>query len=337
MEGPVPDARSGRERRWTIWHPGEADSVDQDLPQTIEAFRALPWSVHAMAALVMLSGLTLWVCGRRVLKLLMVVVIALVGGWVGSMAAPMVSTGEAGLDPMALAVLGGMFAGAVVGLLIYRSAMAVACALLLAASAPIGTAAWLDATRESRPWAVTDADVSDEHVEAIRLEGEEGLRLAIETALEHLPETAGAEGAEGSSEDAGATEEEGAGAAVERFLSRAWNEIIDQWKGYPGQERLILAGAALAGLALGALLGLFVPGWAAGAVTAGFGAAVWLPAFVWLSTALDAPWREALRRPGIDWLFVWGAVSIAGMLIQWRGAVLGVFRPGWRRRTPSDE
>jgi len=97
------------------------------------------------------------------------------------------------------------------------------------------------------------------------------------------------------------------------------NETRQAWEAWSVRDRAIIGGASAIGLIGGAVLGLSLPAWAAGAVTALVGSAIWLPCAVWLAHALDAPGREALHLPASGWAIVWVVVSLIGLAAQWAG------------------
>jgi hypothetical protein len=111
--------------------------------------------------------------------------------------------------------------------------------------------------------------------------------------------------------------------AAER-ISSAWSmatgRVREEWGHMPAAHQAIVGLAAVIGLAGGVVAGLMLPAWAGGTVTSLFGAAIWLPCFVWLSNAMSAPWRGLLDRSPAAWLAIWGAVALVGMIVQWRAA-----------------
>ena len=74
-----------------------------------------------------------------------------------------------------------------------------------------------------------------------------------------------------------------------------------------------VVGGALAGFALG----LAVPRKGAAVVTSFGGAAIWMPAAVWLLCATPIPLEGALPAIPAAWLIAWVVISVVGTWIQW--------------------
>jgi len=106
----------------------------------------------------------------------------------------------------------------------------------------------------------------------------------------------------------------------------AWGEW---WETVPAKNRPWIIGATTAGVVAGTVLGLLLPAWSAGAVTALAGAAIWLPSALWLGTAWGAPgfgskgggWIGSLSPGG--WIAVWLVLAVIGVACQWYGLMPG--------------
>jgi hypothetical protein len=339
------------------------------MKETFDAISALPWGAHALVALAMAAGITLWVRGQSILKPLIVALAAILGGVLGLLVLPHTPWGDS--SPVYYGLGIGVFAGIVVGMLLYRSAMAVAFGIVLGSLLPLGMAAYLDsarpgesgdaATDETRflqPFtdigrATADAfsDVSsassasddspsqregaggrvqDAVYSLVTSQLTENLIPATFTAPLPSPSRFSGSPAQREDKDTSATEapaddnEPSEASAdlpgserVRAFLETAWTEAKERWETRPPAQQTMIVGSAVVGAVAGIFIGLVMPGWGAAAVTAMFGAAVWLPCFVWLSGALSLPWLDALDRTPLQWLMVWGGASLVGMTVQW--------------------
>jgi hypothetical protein len=98
------------------------------------------------------------------------------------------------------------------------------------------------------------------------------------------------------------------------------HELCDSWSSLVPRHRLILGAATVGGLLAGLSFGMMLPVWAAGFVTALFGAAIWLPAAAWIGVAAQLPGQHFVQgRTAAWWLMVWGVVTVIGLMVQWSG------------------
>jgi hypothetical protein len=134
---------------------------------------------------------------------------------------------------------------------------------------------------------------------------EEVIRRQIDSLRRQLdpeePDPAAAPVDEASPEkpaDAGALEDVMRSTAerVQSFAHAVAQDVVTGWGQLSPEHRLILTGSAGIGLAAGIILGVVLPAWAAGLVTALLGAGVWLSAATWLALAVAAPGSEHLER-----------------------------------------
>ncbi|MBC7772958.1 MAG: hypothetical protein H7210_10720 [Pyrinomonadaceae bacterium] len=321
-----------------------ADDLIQPGKDLFESFRSLPWAVHGVVALSMIAGLILWLHGRRVLKPMIVVVFVLIGAAAGFFIAPL--TPLEGSVSVYVGLTIGAIVGAVLGALLYRFAMAISLGLVLAVVAPVIAVVALDA-RLSTPRADGTLSTEQLRLNGVNEEGSldtdqaiardlvqrgkklrESLKDATDKATGPLTEEE-VQGVVASGEnetqvgerktDESARLLQTATARVKAFLDALSLEIAAAWEDLPGNTRVTLIGSASLGMGLGVLLGLLLPKWTAGAVTAMLGAAIWLPAGVWLATATGGTWAERLHLSAGTWLLAWAVASLVGMLIQWRG------------------
>ncbi len=350
--------------------------------EIFDAARSLPWGMHALVAVALLGGLALWLVGQSILKPLIVTLCTIVGGAVGLMLLPSFGLGELrSYELIGLGLVGGL----VVGLVVYRSAMALAFGVVLGTLAPLAAAAYLDfrATHfdsmsetehasassawfsETGRWAMdrTEAarawgDDARRRVETVRpfmgfiqpasYQGEEGpgddpapSRSRVREAIDALRNNPAYQANIPSDRDANADTEPGrflgdssdarasfddstggtVGAAVKQFIGDATAKLGERWRSRSADQQAVIAGAGVIGLGLGVTIGLWMPAWGAGAVTAMFGSAVWLAAFSWLSGATSMPWRYALERTPGEWLGIWAGCAFLGACIQWSGVL----------------
>lgn len=314
------------------------DDLLQPVGHAVEQLRALPWAAHALAAGALASGLVLWLIGRRVLKPMVVVLFALIGAGVGFVGVPM--TMLAGSVSVYVGLAVGLALGALLGVVLYRSAMAVGLGLVLGVAAPLTVAAVMSfkadqyapapVTSDGAPIATTEPD-GDAELDRIPARiTEEVLKKQIDNLRRQLNGDPDAEAAptdppaDGDAPPTDAALEDVMRSTAERvaaFARAVGADAAAGWEQLSPRHRLVLTGSAGLGLALGIILGVILPTWAAGMVTALLGAGVWLAAGTWLALALAIPGSEHLQRPAREWLVIWLAVAALGMLAQWAGLV----------------
>lgn len=306
----------------------------------LEQLRSLPWIAHALMGAVLISGLILWLIGRKILKPLTVVVFMLLFGAMGFFLPPIGGLGEWMSVYMGLAV--GLGVGAILGILLYRFAMAVGFGLVLGIGAPLVALVIID--RGPAP-AASPLTPDQQLLSGVPVEGPDRiseLRDQVQGRLDHLSDSMAEKLAppeeKPTPDSPPADPKEARNAApnaavrnatqrVQAFMEAAGGEARQEWDTLSAREQLVLAGSALGGLALGVFAGLLLPKWAAGAVTAMLGGAMWLAAFTWLSGAMNASWHGFLEHGSKRWLIGWCAVSALGMIIQWSGLVKRKAKP----------
>jgi len=292
------------------------DDVLLRLDAAARSVAGVPWAIHALVALATVCGLVLWLSGAKLLKPMIIVLGALAGAAGGFVLGPAFGAepGSAGTSTAgAYGLLLGIPAGALVGAVLYRSATAVALGVALAAAAPLG-AAGLMQLHLSPKGEVLAASPSAPLVVPGLLRGPIVLADTLDFQLPRsLPTEIG---------DASASLTETLQPAAERAkaaLQSAATSIEHRLEAIPAQHRALLVLSSLGGLALGIVLGLMAPAWAAGACAAMLGSALWLGGGVWLSSALGAPWAQtggALDRPPMQWLTIWAGAAVLGLCFQ---------------------
>jgi hypothetical protein len=268
------------------------------LAQTAPANSAATTVLVIFSVVALIAGLTLWAFGRRVLKPAMILTTGLCSaGLVTLMLAPLADS--AGVSRWVLAG-GGLVAGLILGVLVYRLAIGLVFGTLAASLGALIAAA---STNLSMPdpnmyrsgYLVQDQSVTD-------ADAPPNAPPDARPQITDPPTEAAAE----------------AGHAIRDWLSDGWAQAS------PTQRRALLAGSG-AGFVIGGLLGILLPAWTAGLVTAAVGAAVFIPAGVVLMHAASMPGREKLNLTPLGWILTWVILTLVGVAIQWWG--LGKRKP----------
>lgn len=256
-----------------------------------------------------LAGVLLWLAGRILLKPAIVLLLALVGGATGASAAPLVAGDTAA--PVAAGAGLGLTLGALLGLVLFRFAMAVALGAVLAVATPLIAAIPLGMPA-----------------------GAEGAWAAIGSISEGSGRTAGATAAGGPRTSDPAVEpitdplaEEsrnplaGSVSAAEWVARAAYSALDSEWSELSAGDRAIMALSAMVGAVLGVGVGLILPVWAAGIVSALLGPAVWLPCVVWGARATGLIPAEPLVGGPAGWLMIWAGLAAVGLAVQCGGLI----------------
>jgi hypothetical protein len=238
-------------------------------------------------------------------------------------------------------LLAGLVVGALAGLLLFRSAMALALGVVLGALLPLTAATVLHfrpLTQEAgervaigqRHAAERVATVSENVAQRIEHEQLAAIGLAVTgrgmglTGWTALAQMGSSPSGDSESDSAGGRLPESMRAPAERVRAFTDQLIVaskDEWNSIPDAHRAIILVSGVIGLAAGVILGLMMPAWGAASCTAMFGASVWISAFIWLSNAFSTPWRTQLDRGPSFWLAVWAGASVIGMIVQWSGVL----------------
>ena len=125
-------------------------SMMDAMSKVLEGIGSLPWAVHALVAAAMVAGLVLWLKGERYVRMVVLIVGAGVGGMLGAFLAPVLGqlggsalVGTEAVEGSALVYRGlliGLFIGAIAGLLMFRSAMALALGVVMGVLVPLAAA-----------------------------------------------------------------------------------------------------------------------------------------------------------------------------------------------------
>ncbi|MFN7022262.1 MAG: hypothetical protein ACK4WH_13170 [Phycisphaerales bacterium] len=277
------------------------------MSRALEGIQDLPLGVHLLIGLAMAAGLVLWLAGQKVLKPLVVTLLTLLGGVIGGLAVPASVWGQS-LSPWHGIGMGALV-GLLVGLLLYRSAMAVGFGVVLGALMPLGAATILHyyplAAPDEKPGGVSLID-EPRWRDAAGDPGFVVVRAVYQDKAAALAETPIPENLKPAAE------------CIGTFWNNLTESIKRGWSELPGSHQAIVALSGVVGLAGGILTGLAMPAWASAAATSMFGAAVWMSCFVWLCNAFGAPWKQALDRSAPQWLAAWAVAAVVGLVVQWR-------------------
>lgn len=308
----------------------DPSTLTSSVGHAAETLRDLPWGVHLLFALALLAGIAMWLAGRRFLQPLTVLLFAILGGICGYLFLPLTPLAET--VPAVAGLLLGLFVGTLSGILLYRFALAIGLGLVLAMLGPLIAATVLempDPEEEAAPMSVAEqflrdvprADADDDPP------APESDRAETETRPEAPDGDAPAASFNGLTQEfiSGDDISDAVRTATERikaFWSALRVELAAKWQELPPAHRWIMSGSALIGLLSGVVVGLALPRWSAGAVTAMFGAAIWLPCAAWLVQATGAPGDEWVRSiPALYWIIIWGVTAFIGACAQWSGLV----------------
>jgi hypothetical protein len=301
------------------------------MSRALEGISSLPWGVHLAVALAMAAGLVIWLAGEKFLKPMVVLLCAGIGATAGLLLTSATPWGQSGSMGAYHHLFIGMGIGAVLGFLVFRSAAALGLGVVLAMLLPLGTAAIINFAEGSGAGGRSTRAMNAELVPSVVMPAGFDETRAVVRAVRFMQDEPAAEPGAGPIERAREAVKvdrvpENLKPGVEA-VSAFWDKLGEQaregWNRWSGRDQAILATVAALGLAIGVIWGMSVPKWSGVAISAMFGAAVWMPAFVWLSNAMGAPWTAALDLSPLHWLAVWGGVGAVGMAVQYSGIIPG--------------
>ncbi|MCA9310762.1 MAG: hypothetical protein KDA21_06120 [Phycisphaerales bacterium] len=288
-------------------------------PAAVATINSLPFPAHIGAILALAGGLLLWAFGRGMLRIFFVVVGTGAGATFGAFLPPALGLN---IEPV-YTVAAGAIIGFITSFIAFRFAIAATLATTLAIVAPIvaatvmsvhgpppttdaaeegptPTEAYLDEMRERADAFQDDLELLRDGHDLIMGAGDDA-EAAAPTALDDTVEML-QRGAE----------------RIRAFLSRVWEEHGKAWwAAQPGAARFALVASVVGGALAGFALGLAVPRKGAAVVTSFGGAAIWMPAAVWLLCATPIPLEGALPAIPAAWLIAWVVISVVGTWIQW--------------------
>jgi hypothetical protein len=301
-----------------------------DLPGNIDlstTLQHLPPTAHLLAAAGVLIGAVLWLAGEKILRMVFAALGSLIGAAMGFFLLPTVAPATAfGFPSPHVGLVAGGLIGLILGILLYRFAVAILlagglgiAALLLSAALvqfqPLGTPG--DFEREDYHEAPASLQAPPPPGDAEAAEGPQ--------ATPEVDPPAHLEDAEVPERDRIREALETVRPVAERvrsFLHARGEEFADAWGQLTGRQQAIVISSTLAGVITGFLLGMFFPRRSAAAAKAMVGAAVVLASGLWLWRAIDAPGAERLVTlvPAV-WLAIWAVTALLGFFIQSLGSI----------------
>jgi hypothetical protein len=268
------------------------------------AAHELPLAGMAAVWIALIIGLVVWFRGRKMAKLAFAGFGAAVLGFIGFLAADALGAGSAAWFGGGV----GLLLGALIGAILLRFTVAVAVALVLALVSPMVAASAIQ--RFGSPPGLSDKAHSALDESVLFLEG-----VPIVDALPDAADTAiDAFGPDKPSDDL----VDGVDRA-KAFLARLGEELRPVWEQVPERDRLLLGLSSLIGAGVGFAFGFVFTKKATTLVTAGVGAALWLPAGIVLWTHYPAMPDVNIPTSSGLWAGVWAGVSIVGVFLQSRG------------------
>lgn len=311
----------------------------------VAAAEAVTWLPEAVAWSSLVVGIVLWLVGRRLARVGVVLGMALANGALASILMPLSPWGSPA-SPMQIALIG-VGTGAISGLLMFRPVIAAGSGIGLAALAALAggvvlhvrplpaqpevsiVATALHGSPRTEPG--LGGPLGEVDVAALtRQVGEKSLGgLDLEVIQKQIAGSGAGLGGPGISDLA---QPESAfsrlmtskltpeGAAVQERARGLLERGAERWAGLPEAHRGLLKVLAGIGGALGLVFGIASPRRAAALVTGLVGAALWIPAVNWLwSGVLGLARPEWLMLGTAGWVIVWGGVGLIGAGVQWSG------------------
>jgi hypothetical protein len=294
--------------------------------ETFRIVQALPLEAHLGVALLMLAGLALWLFGGRLIKPLFAVIGLTIGAVAGLVLLP-----AAGFETAAgvSGALIGLVIGAVIGLtlalILLKVAIVFAALLGFALVGFLGATIYLQYTPmpdDAPPPPFVDKDTPRASSGRLLFKHPTtGQPVTIEELTGSLREAGRIlGGAPGSGADDGENDRLSAIAARCRAaVAETVDAIKSRWNAWSTRERMVVVFSTLGSLALGLLVGVFMPNRATALVTSLAGSAIWLISAVWLINALAPSLNHITDQRPEAWAVVWLLVFLAGLVVQLSG------------------
>ncbi|MHC4977384.1 MAG: hypothetical protein ACYTF7_12410 [Planctomycetota bacterium] len=284
-----------------------SQGLAQSAVQAAESVSGVPVSAHVLAGVAIAAGFIMWCAGRRFVRPLYALAFALLGGTLGF-------TGPATIgleiDPSIGMLVGGVL-GAILGVVMYRFTMASTLGIVGGVAAPMLAVAALNFSQD--PGLSTGTlDQADLLLQDTIQGTQQGDVAASNTTLDLLSQEAG-EAILGEITTAAMSAAEQVRSMVIEMLEGGQ----DWFASLPGDQQVLMIGVTLVGAAVGFLLGFSFPGRVSAVGTAFVGAAIWLPALVWLIRLIGVEVSTTSQWSPLSWLVIWVTVSVAGVLLQW--------------------
>lgn len=267
--------------------------------------RQLPMGVHGGAIATLIAGLILWLFGSKVLKPVLALAGAAIGGALGTVMVPNIAPGQIGGIPSQYAGLGiGIIVGILGAMIFFRFAMAAAGGVGLAIMAALGAALYLSFTPGALPLRSSgpgEPGTTEQIGARLHDAAEEFTKSVDDFAKREVAVDGGAKG-----------ELPQTGSAYKDLKA----ELADVWSRTPDRSRIILIAAAGIGALAGILIGQIMPTKAAAVLTAMAGSGMALASGDWLARAFDAPFRSVLDSGPLLWLSLWAVATFVGVVVQ---------------------
>ena len=327
------------------------DAPSENAQPLLEIVRDLPLEVHVAAMIGLGAGLALWLVGRRLIKVVFILLGIAVGGALGFVIASLTGfeTFE-GFQATHIGLLCGAIGGIIAASFLFRFTIAISTSAVLGVAGLLGASVYLAAVQTGSEPAV-ELPASELALDGVPFD-EEAERPAAQPPDAQQPtqpfgypppdpELVGDESSfdevTPANEDVGEIVDTAAG-RVREFIARLADEARAAWEAQPAYDKGVMTIAAFAGAALGAMIGLVVPSGASAVVTSLAGAAIWIPCALWLGNKFHFPGVE--HAHGISpkhWLIIWGVAALIGATAQWSGLSTKRLARTARRRNKDDD
>ncbi|TVQ64255.1 MAG: hypothetical protein EA379_02115 [Phycisphaerales bacterium] len=261
-------------------------------------------------------GLTLWLVGGRMMRPGAVLAGGVAGAWFGATQLPALWSA---VDP----VIGGvifLIVGLALGFALFRLSVAVLLAAVLGLAAPVGVGLAMDMHRTVNGSAA-HGSLSEEFMLLRGVPVERDDATHEETAEDDDDTLRGIEAVTRDARE-----------RAYAFAAAMTEEVGERWKSIDQNNRRALFASSVIGALLGFFAGIVAPRFAAGGVTAGAGAALWLGAGVWTLRSFRPEDADRLPSSALAWLAIWFVVAFAGAAFQWAPIAKGRKRA---RATPA--
>lgn len=326
--------------------PPDQGGSDGLADRAFSLVQALPVEAHFTMILVLLGGLALWLFGGRLVKPLFALVGIALGGVVGLIVLPALGLEEVGGAPGSLVGMGvGALIGMVISLVLLKVAIIFVAGLGFAAAGFLGATLYLEYNPlpdEAPPAFVVEDDTPrDPSGQLLFKNPLTGENMTVEQLTRSLREAdsilGGGPGGDGGGDET-ATENQdqserfaAIAARCRAVVMQAADTVKSHWNALSSRERLVVLGSTFGSMALGMLIGFFMPKKSTAVITALGGSAIWLVAGVWLVDAFLPSLGSVTTQPPEIWAVVWGIVFLLGMTVQFAGPG----RPGESDKKPK--
>lgn len=295
--------------------------------------QALPGEAHAAMGLMLLVGLALWLFGGRLVKPMFAILGLALGGVVGLIVLPAIGIEQIDGAPGTWV---GMAIGAVIGLVLALVMLKVA--LVFAAGLAFAVAGFLGGTvylqynplpSDSPPALTFESDAPrDPSGRRLFTNPYTGEQMTIDELTRSLRDVrrslgeAGTPAGDAPPENGGLFDRADLEAIAVRcraVIAEASDAVRGHWNALSPRERFVVLGSTLGSMALGLLVGFFLPKRTTAGVTALAGSAIWLSAGVWLIDALAPQYSGMTDLSPQTWGVIWVLVFLVGLVAQLSG------------------